>query len=267
LVKDDPFGREDPGSPPALLSWSSGKDAAYTLYQLRRDRSLRIVSLLTAVTARTGRVSAHGVRGSLLRRQADATGLPLARVLLPPSPTNAVYERAMAATLRTFSQRGVRHVVFGDLFLEDVRQYRERQLSELGLKAVFPLWGRDTTQLARDMIDSGLEARLVSVDTRRLPASWAGRSFNRDLLATLPSGVDPCGENGEFHTFVTAGPIFRHPVPVRAKTIRVQDGVATADLEFRPPLTSRRGARVARSRSGTNDMSRSAPRRTGGSIG
>jgi uncharacterized protein (TIGR00290 family) len=217
-------------SPRAVLSWSTGKDAAYALHRLRQDGSFDVVALLTAVVARTGRVATHGIRGELLARQAASVGMPLTRVLLPASPSNVVYERVMAAALKKFVSRGIRHVIFGDLFLEDIRRYRERQLADLGMEAVFPLWGFDTHRLAQDMIGSGLRARLVAVDTRRVPASWAGRPFDDSLLEQVPAGVDPCGENGEFHTFVTDGPVLRRPIPVLVPSVRARDGVARVDL-------------------------------------
>jgi uncharacterized protein (TIGR00290 family) len=231
--------RRRAGAPPAVLSWSSGKDAAYALHRLRLDRSYEVVALLTAVVSPTGRVATHGIREELLIRQAAAVGLPLTRVPLPPSPSNAVYERGMASALRGFLQRGIRHVVFGDLFLEDIRRYRERQLSELGMECVFPLWGLGTNRLAREMIDSGLRARFVSVDTRRVPARWAGRPFDKHWLEEVPAGVDPCGENGEFHTFVTAGPMLRPPIPVRIGERGVQGGTAFVDLRLPTPRTPR----------------------------
>jgi uncharacterized protein (TIGR00290 family) len=234
-----PRARIRRGAPRAVLSWSSGKDAAYALHRLRQEGSYNVVALLTAVVTETGRVATHGIRGELLTRQAAATGLPLTRVQLPPSPSNVVYEKALASALRGFLKQGIRHVVFGDLFLEDIRAYRERQIAELGMECVFPLWGRDTGRLGREMIESGLRARFVSVDTRKIPASWAGRSFDERWLDELPSGVDPCGENGEFHTFVTAGPMLRRPIPVQIRARREIDGRATVDLGFPSPASRR----------------------------
>jgi uncharacterized protein (TIGR00290 family) len=194
-----------------------------------------VVALLTAVVSGTGRVATHGIRGELLTRQAASTGLPLTRVPLPPSPSNAVYERSMASALRSFLKRGIRHVVFGDLFLQDIRSYRERQLAELGMECVFPLWGVDTRRLAREMISSGLQARFVSVDIRRIPARWTGRPFDERWIQEAPPGVDPCGENGEFHTFVTAGPMLHRPIPVRVDARHERGGMATVDLRSRLP--------------------------------
>jgi uncharacterized protein (TIGR00290 family) len=224
--------RKRRGPLPAVLSWSSGKDSAFALHRVRQQRGFEVVALLTTVRSSTGRVATHGVRAELLDRQATSVGLPLVRIPLPLAPSNAIYERAMASALRPFVDQGVRHVIFGDLFLNDIRKYREHQLEALGMNAVFPLWGQDTRRLAREMIRSGQEARLISVDVRRLPPNWAGRRFDAALLDELPPDVDPCGENGEFHTFVTNGPIFRHPVPVRVGPVLVRDGYATTDLRL-----------------------------------
>lgn len=215
-----------------MLSWSTGKDAAYCLDVLRRVGTFEVVALLTTVEARTGRVATHGIRRELLQRQVASVGLPLARVTLPRAPSNVVYERAMGSVLRRFRAQGVRHVVFGDLFLEDIRQYREHLLAKIGMECVFPLWGRDTRQLAQEMIGSGLHARVVSVDSGRLPASLAGRSFDQLFLDELPAHVDPCGENGEFHTFVTAGPMLRREVEVHSGDVRTSGGMGTVDLRL-----------------------------------
>lgn len=264
-MADSSATRESTRGPRAVLSWSSGKDAAFALHELRRTGDYDVVALLTAVTARTGRVATHGIRGTLLRHQAASVGLPLTCVPLPRSPSNAEYEKAMAAALQRFHRRGIRHVVFGDLFLEDIRAYREAQLAKLGLEAVFPLWGRDTTELARQMSRSGVEARLVSVDTRVLAPSWAGRRFD-DLVDHLPGGVDPCGENGEFHTFVTAGPMLRWGIAVRTLGVTVADGVATADLGLAREGPSRIPPRPPDA-SGIKHKTRGAPEAGGGSIG
>lgn len=235
------WSRNAGGIPPAILSWSTGKDAAFALHRIRQEGSYDVVALVTSVVDRTGRVATHDIRGELLTRQAASVGLPLTRVALPRSPSNVEYEKAMGTALRKFRARGIRHVVFGDLFLEDIRRYRERELAELSMECVFPLWGQNTQRLAREMLRSGLQARVVSVDTRRLPASRASRPFDERWIAELPPGVDPCGENGEFHTFVTAGPMLRRPVPIRVESVSVRDGVATADLRSARPSCSDRG--------------------------
>lgn len=216
--------------PRALVAWSSGKDAAYALHEVRRAGDLEVVGLLTTVTRAFERVSMHGVREVLLEAQAASIGLPLTRVEIPYPCPNEVYEQAMADTLTSAAARGVTHVVFGDLFLADIRAYREAQLARVGFTGVFPLWGRDTTALAHVMIAAGLDARLVCVDPSCLDPSFAGRRFDRDLIAELPAGVDPCGENGEFHTFVADGPMFARPVSVIPGVIVERDGFVFADL-------------------------------------
>ncbi len=215
---------------PVVLSWSSGKDSAFALLRLRSDPSVRVVALLTTVSDAYGRVSMHGVRETLLDRQAEATGLPIVKVRIPSPCPNAVYERAMGSALAGFRARGVRRVAFGDLYLADIRRYRESYLRAVGLEALFPLWGRPTDALAREMIAAGLRARLVCVDPRRLDRSFAGREFSPELLRDLPPGADPCGENGEFHTFVHAGPMFLRAIPVRSGPVVEREGFVFADL-------------------------------------
>ncbi len=215
---------------PALLSWSTGKDSAHALHEVRSAGRFEVVGLLTTVSLDTGRVSTHGVREELLERHAKSLDLPLIQIPIPTPCPNDVYDRAMASALRQPRAEGIRHVVFGDLFLEDIRSYRESRMAAVGMECVFPLWGRDTRSLAHEMIGAGLEARLSCVDAKRLDRSFAGRPFDEKLLASLPPGVDPCGENGEFHTFVTAGPMFATPIPVRVGDIVERDGFVFADL-------------------------------------
>ena len=219
--------------PRAVVSWSSGKDAAFALHEVRRAGELEVVGLLTTVTAPYGRVSMHGVRESVLDAQARALGLPLYKVPIPAPCPNAVYEEAMGTMLGRLATEGVRRVVFGDLFLEDVRAYREEKLRGTGIEPVFPLWGRPTRPLAEEMISAGVKARLVALDPRRLPAAFAGRAFDRQLLAELPADVDPCGERGEFHTCVIDGPMFDRPVVVDAREVVDRDGFVFADLTLR----------------------------------
>ena len=214
----------------ALVSWSSGKDSAHALAKVRAAGALQVVGLLTTVTRDYGRVSMHGVREEVLELQADAAGLPLHRVAIPAGCVNADYERAMGEAVRHACAAGVTHVVFGDIFLADVRAYRERMLAGTGIEPVFPLWGSETAALAREMLDSGLAATVACVDPRRVPESFAGRAFDGSLLADLPAGVDACGENGEFHTCVTAGPMFSAPVPLAVGEIARRDGFVFADL-------------------------------------
>jgi len=212
------------------MAWSSGKDSAYALHAARQAGEIDIVGLLTTVTDAYDRVSMHGVRESILRAQAERVGLPLTTVRIPAPCPNEIYERAMAAALGAARARGVSHVVFGDLFLADLRAWRIARLAEVGMEAVFPLWQRDTAALAREMIDGGLEARIACLDPRHLDRSLAGCRFDAALLAALPTGVDPCGENGEFHTVVTAGPMFAAPIPTRLGEIVERDGFVFADV-------------------------------------
>lgn len=220
--------------PRAAVAWSSGKDAAWALRVARAEGALDVVALLTTLTTAYGRVSMHGVRESVLRAQAAAVRLPLETAWLPAPCSNAEYERCMESACERLAARGVTHVIFGDLFLEDVRSYRERQMARAGLTPVFPLWGRDTAALAREMVSGGLEARLVCVDPRQLPAAFAGRVYGERLLAELPAGCDPCGERGEFHSCVTAGPFFRHRVEVVPGRVVERDGFIFADVELAP---------------------------------
>ena len=200
---------------PVILSWSGGKDSALALARLHADPHIEVVGLLTTVTAGYDRVSIHGVRRSLLHAQAEALALPLQEVTLAPESSNDAYDAALAAALGELRARmpGVKRLAFGDIFLEDVRQYREERVAALGFGALFPLWGESTRDLAREVLASKIAARLVCVDTQVLAAAFAGRRYDASLLAELPAGVDPCGERGEFHTFVSAGPGFRRPVP------------------------------------------------------
>lgn len=217
--------------PRALVSWSSGKDSAFALHEVMRAQELDVVGLLTTVTRRFDRVSMHGVREVLLDRQAEAIGVPCAKVRIPTPCSNADYEHAMARALQSAHDHGITHIVFGDLFLADIRAYREEMLRPFGITPVFPLWQRDTRELAHAMIAAGLSARLTCVDPRRLSPSFAGRVFDAQLLADLPSDVDPCGENGEFHTFVTRGPMFAHDIDVVAGEVVERDGFVFADLD------------------------------------
>jgi uncharacterized protein (TIGR00290 family) len=212
------------------MSWSSGKDSAFALLSALKRADLEIVALLTTVTDAFERVSMHGVREELLRAQARAIGLPLVDVRIPSPCPNSAYEERMAQALKGAVVDGVDTMVFGDLYLADIRAYREERLSAIGFRAEFPLWLRDTRALAREMVDSGLRAVLTCVDPRKVPAALAGREFDERLLADLPAGVDPCGENGEFHTFVHAGGPLREPVPVRVGDIVERDGFVFADV-------------------------------------
>lgn len=219
-----------PTPPKAFLSWSSGKDSAYALCEARRLGLADVVGVLTTLSEAYDRVAMHGVRASLLDLQIGALGLPSLKVTLPSPCSNEIYEARMASACEQLKSEGVRHIVFGDLYLEDIRAYRERQLAALGMSAIFPLWQRNTAALAREMIASGLKAHLVCVDPRRLDRRFAGRTFDAALLAALPSDVDPCGENGEFHTVVSAGPMFAAPIAVRVGEIVEREGFVFADV-------------------------------------
>ena len=217
-------------APRAVLSWSSGKDCAMALHACRTEGHADVVALLSTTNEAFDRVAMHGTRNELLSRQARAMGLPLIEVPLPWPCSNVQYETRMTAAMDRVRGLGLGHMVFGDLFLEDLRDYRIKQLAPLGVEAIFPLWGRPTDALARQMIAAGFEAHLVTVDPRRLDASFAGRRFDESLLDDLPEGVDPCGENGEFHTAVTAGPVFDAPIAVQKGETVLRDGFAYADL-------------------------------------
>ena len=216
--------------PKALIAWSSGKDSAWALHAARRAGEFDIVGAMTTVTDEFERVSMHGVREELLRAQLAAAGLPAIVVRIPYPCPNEIYEREMGKAIAEVKARGVTHIIFGDLYLEDVRAYRERQLAGTGITPVFPLWGLPTGQLARDMIDGGVEAHLAVVDLKKLPAAFAGRSFDAGLIGALPAGSDPCGENGEFHTFVSAGPMLARKIAVKVGDTVERDGFAFADL-------------------------------------
>jgi len=213
-----------------LLSWSSGKDSAWALHVLRNDPQVEVVGLLSTVNTAYGRVAMHSTRLELLRAQAQAVGLPLRIVPLPWPCSNEVYEAAMRKAIEDALEHGVTHIAFGDLFLEDVRAYRVKQLEGSGLEPLFPIWHEPTGPLARRMIDAGLQAVITCIDPKKLPRSFAGRRFDHALLDELPQGVDPCGENGEFHTCVLAGPMFREPLHAAVGETVERDGFVFVDL-------------------------------------
>jgi uncharacterized protein (TIGR00290 family) len=213
-----------------LLSWSTGKDSAWSLHVLRQMPEIEVVGLFSTVNAAFDRVAMHAVRRQILEAQAAAAGLPLSVIEIPSPCPNEVYEAQLGAFVAEQREAGVAAMAFGDLFLEDIRAYREAKLAGSGIAPLFPLWGRDTAALAREMIAGGLRAHLTCVDPRKLPASFAGRAFDASLLADLPEGVDPCGENGEFHTCVVAGPMFSAPLAVAAGEVMERDGFVFADL-------------------------------------
>lgn len=213
-----------------ILSWSSGKDSAWSLHTLRSDPSIEVVGLLTTINEAFGRVAMHGVRREILEAQAAAAGLPLHIVPLPWPCSNDDYERLMGDYVRTQVSAGIEAIAFGDLFLDDIRAYREQKLHGTGLKPIFPLWDKPTRALAVEMIDGGLVTYIATVDPKKLDASFAGRVFDRTCLDDLPDGIDPCGENGEFHTCVVAGPMFSHPLAIRPGEVVTRDGFVFADL-------------------------------------
>ena len=218
-----------PPAPALALAWSGGKDSALALGALLREGG-EVRALLTTVTEEYERVSMHGVRRELLHRQAEALGIALVEVRIPPACSNELYEERMAAALASPALEALQAVAFGDLFLADVRAYREQQLAAAGKRAVFPLWHRDTAALAQEFVAGGFRAVIVCLDPRHLPRSAAGREYDDAFLAGLPDGVDPCGENGEFHTFVHDGPLFARPVSCMPGAVVERDGFVFSDL-------------------------------------
>jgi uncharacterized protein (TIGR00290 family) len=213
-----------------LFCWSGGKDSAMALHALQSAHGHRVTALLTTITEEYDRISMHGVRRVLLERQAVSIGLPLHTVMIPPQCINATYEARMKEALNLHLARGVQRVAFGDIFLEDLRLYRERNLVQLGMEALFPIWKRDTRELANDFVRLGFQAITVCIDPRVLDPSFAGRVLDESFFADLPAGVDPCGENGEFHTFVFDGPVFRTPIRFVTGEKVLRDGFYFCDL-------------------------------------
>lgn len=214
----------------AWLAWSSGKDSAWSLHSLQQGDEYEVVALLTTVNRNYKRVAMHAVRESLLEMQAAAAGLPLVKVQIPSPCPNTTYEWAMSQAMARARAQNVWHIAFGDLFLQDIRAYREKHMAACGMSPVFPLWNQDTLGLAQAMLTGGLSAHLTCIDPGRLDRSFAGRRFDADFLAALPAGVDPCGENGEFHTFANEGPMFREKIPVTVGEIVERDSFVFADL-------------------------------------
>ncbi len=215
---------------PAILSWSSGKDSAYTLYRVQQRLDYQVIGLVTTVTNDFKRVSMHGVREELLDQQAAAMRLPLHKIRIPHPCPNEIYEAKLGAFLLSQREEGVHHVIFGDLFLEDVRRYREQQLAALELEGVFPLWHEDTRRLAEEMIRAGFVATITCVDPKQLDGAFCGRRFDESFLTDLPAGVDPCGENGEFHSFVHDGPTFQKAISVQVGETTERDGFVFTDI-------------------------------------
>lgn len=215
---------------PVRFCWSGGKDSAMALHALLQKEDVRVTGLLTTVTEGYERVSMHGVRVELLRRQAESIGLPLEEVRIPPQCVNPIYEARMESAMLRAREQGIRKIAFGDIFLEDLRAYRESNLAKVGMEAIFPIWKRDTRELARSFISLGFRARTACIDPRVLDRGFAGRELTAGFFAELPSNADPCGENGEFHTFVFDGPIFKKSVKCRAGEVVERDGFVFCDL-------------------------------------
>jgi uncharacterized protein (TIGR00290 family) len=214
-----------------ILSWSGGKDSCMSLWQLRESGEVEVAGLLTTITGDYDRISMHGVRRELLRRQAEALGLPLHEVVIPAKCSNADYEAAMGAALAELRDQGIRTVAFGDLFLEDIRAYRDRMMAAVGMATLYPVWGRDTRGFIDEFIDLGFKAVTCCVDLAKLDESFSGRLIDQAFLADLSPGIDPCGENGEFHTFVFDGPLFSRPIEVAIGERVSRDGFGFCDLE------------------------------------
>jgi len=223
-----------PDKPKVVFSWSGGKDSAIALYELRKSDRYEIVALLTTLAGEYGRVSHHGVREELLEMQAESIGLPLHKLYLPVSPSDSCtlqqYEELMGRTMLDYRDSGVLLAAHGDVFLQDLREYREANLAKIGMKALFPIWNRNTTELMHTFIKLGFKAYVCCVDAAKLPAAFAGRAIDEQLIRDLPEGVDPCGENGEFHSFVYAGPIFRRPLKIKVGEVLLRDNRYFADL-------------------------------------
>ncbi|HIL93706.1 MAG TPA: adenine nucleotide alpha hydrolase [Cycloclasticus sp.] len=213
-----------------LLSWSSGKDSAWTLYQLQQDEAIELVGLVTTINETHQRVAMHAVRVALLKQQAQAADLPLHIIPIPHPCSNELYNQAMNDFFASIQGQGVTHIAFGDLYLEDIRQYRVDNLKRTGLEPLFPLWLRPTDQLAQAMLAGGLKTRITCIDPKQLSASFCGREFNQQFLNDLPEGVDPCGENGEFHSFAYAGPMFKHAISITSGEVVERDDFVFADL-------------------------------------
>ncbi len=218
------------GRKKAAISWSSGKDSCYALYRLLNAGIYDFKYLVTTVTSNYGRVSMHGVREELLEKQSNSLGIPILRVEIPKNCTNEAYEKKMSEAVERLKSEGIEYIVFGDLYLEDIKEYRESKLKGTGIEPLFPLWGEDTKDLAEKIIKSGLKAKITCIDPSRVSADFAGKDFDNKFLAELPETVDPCGENGEFHTFVFDAPIFKNPLKIITGKLVERDGFVFTDL-------------------------------------
>ena len=217
-------------APKAAMSWSSGKDSSMALFEVLNSGRYDVVTLLTTVNSDYERVSMHGVREDLLQRQARACSLPILKVKIPKKSTNENYEGAMQEAIVKLKHQGVKYMIFGDIFLQDVRDYRIRMMEGTGIEPVFPLWGKDTTRLAKEIFDAGIRAKVSCLDPAKVGISLGGADFDQEFLEKLPSGVDPCGENGEFHTFVYSAPFFKEPIRIRTGESVLRDGFYFTDL-------------------------------------
>jgi len=231
---------------PILFCWSGGKDSAMALHTLLQQKTFHVVALLTTVTEGYDRIAMHGVRRELLQRQAESIGFPLHEVFIPPQCVNPVYEARMEEALRIHLAHGVRKVAFGDIFLEDLRAYREKNLARVGMTALFPIWKRDTRELIRHFHEQRFRAIAACIDTKILDPSFAGRELDESFFRDLPPQVDPCGENGEFHTFIFDGPIFQSPIPIRTGEVVNRDGFVFCDLLPQPCSSPRNLSRPGR---------------------
>jgi len=233
---------------PVIISWSGGKDSMLALHDIRTAGEFDVVAALTTVSQEYERICMHGVRRSLLRRQADELDLPLEEIVLPHQPTNAVYETAFAAALESYKAKGVRRIIFGDIFLADLKAYRDKNLAQLGMSGIYPLWLQDSRALVRRFLALGYATRLVCVDTKVMSGDFVGRALDETLLKELPSTVDPCGENGEFHTFVWKGPLFREPLALHVGENVLRDQFMYCDLteSFDCPIRPLNGSRISR---------------------
>jgi uncharacterized protein (TIGR00290 family) len=211
-------------------SWSGGKDSSLALYELMKNKKWHVQYLLTTITKDYDRVSMHGIRRELMIKQAESIGIKLDVALIPKNSTNAEYEKAMEEKLISYKSKGITRVSFGDIFLEDIRQYRESRLKELNMNCIFPIWGRDTKELSKQIISLGFKAVVCTVDPRKVPKQFVGRQYDEDFLESLPEGVDPCGEHGEFHTFVYDGPIFNKPIKIQVKDSVLRDSFYFSDI-------------------------------------
>lgn len=217
----------------ALMSWSSGKDSAWALYRLQQDPDIEVVGLFCTVNQEFNRISMHGIRIELLQAQATSINLPLEIIEIPYPCSNVEYERIMGEFVERAKQNNIEHFAFGDLFLEDIRHYREEKLKDSGIIPIFPLWGIPTDQLAQEMIAQGLKTMIICIDSKRTPQEFVGQEFNEHFLETLPENIDPCGENGEFHTFVFDAPMFQQPIEIISGELFERDGFIYADIQLK----------------------------------